>query len=108
MLLVPLQQGVREAEDLDHPLVFDAVVDRTVLAAGLDEAACPKRREMARHGRLRDTEALGQVADRELALLAEQLEDAEARRVGERPEVGGHRIDRCRPAPHFWQNIKPF
>lgn len=100
MLLVLIEERRRQTEDPDHPLVPDAVVDRTVLAADLDEAACPKRREMARYGRLRDAEALAQLADRELALLAEQLEDAEARRVGQRPEAGRDRINRCRPAPH--------
>jgi hypothetical protein len=53
VLLVVLEQRVREVEDPDHPLVGDPVVDGAVLAARVDEAAPAKTSEVVGDLRLR-------------------------------------------------------
>jgi hypothetical protein len=63
-----------------------------VLAAGLDEAAPAKAGEVVGDLRLGDPEAVDELADRELALLAEELEDAKAGRVAQAAEVLGDEI----------------
>ncbi len=70
MLLVVLEEGVREAEHVDDALVGDPVVDGALLAAGSDEAAPAQTGEMVRDLRLRESEACDEVADGELPLSA--------------------------------------
>ena len=76
MFLVVLEQLVREVEDRDHSLVGDPVVDGAVLPAGVDESAPAKTGEVVGHLRLCDPEPGDELADRQLTLLVEQLEDA--------------------------------
>jgi hypothetical protein len=87
VLLVVLEQCVREVEHLDDALVRDPVVDDPVLAAGSDEAAPAKTDEVGGDLRLGEPEPRDELADRQLALLAQQLEDAKSSRIAEAAEV---------------------
>ncbi len=87
MLGVVLEHGACQVEHLDDAAVGDPVVDDPVLPAGGDEAAPAQTREMVGDLRLGEPEAVGKLADRELVLLAQQLEDAKPSRVAEAPEV---------------------
>ena len=87
MVGVVVEQRLRKLEHLDHALVGDPVVDGAVLAAGLDEAAPAQAGEMVGDLRLRLPQPLDQGADRQLAFVAQQLEDADAGRVAEPTEV---------------------
>jgi hypothetical protein len=92
VLGVVVEQRVRKIEDLDDALVGDPVVNGAVLAAGLDEAAPAQTGEMGGDLRLRQSEPLDQLADRELNLVAEQLENAHSGRIAEPAEVLGDKI----------------
>lgn len=92
MLLVVLEQRVRELDDLRYPLVRDPVVDGAMVATALDEAAPAKTGEVVGHLRLGEPEPLNELTDGELALLLEQLEDAQPRGVAEAAEVLGDEI----------------
>ena len=87
MLLVVLEQRVREIEDPDHPLVGDPVVDGAVLPARVDKPAPAQTGEMVGDLRLCDPEPLDELADRQFALLLQQLEDVQPRRIAEAAEV---------------------
>lgn len=92
MLLVVLEQRVRELDDLRYPLVGDPVVDGAMVAAALDEAAPTKTGEVIGHLRLCEPEPRDELTDGELALLLEQLEDAQPGRVAEATEVLGDEV----------------
>jgi hypothetical protein len=92
VLLVVLEQRVREVENPDHPLVSDPVVDRPVLSARVDETAPAKTGEVVGHLRLCEPEPLDELADGELALVAQQFEDAQPGRVAEAAEVLGDEV----------------
>ena len=92
MFLVVFEQRVCQLEHCDHPLVGDPVVDGAVLAVRVDEAAPAKTGEVVGHLRLCDPEPLDELADGQLALLLEQLEDAQSRRIAETAEVLGDEI----------------
>jgi hypothetical protein len=63
-----------------------------VLSPRFDEAAPAQTGEMVRDLRLRLTEPLDQRADRELALVAQKLEDPHPGRVAQSAEVLGNQI----------------
>ncbi len=67
----------------------EPVVNPQPFASRLDEAGPTKIREVARRLRLRDLEALVDVADADLA-GQQQSQDTEPRGVGERFEQGFH------------------
>lgn len=92
MLLVVLEQRVREVEDQGHPLVGDPVVDGPVLSARVDEAAPAQAGEVVGRLRLGDAEPLDELADGQLALLLQQLEDAQPGWVAQSAEVLGDEI----------------
>ena len=87
MLCVVVQQRVRQVDHPHDSLVGDPVVDDAMLAPCLDEAAPAQAGEMVRHLRLRRPEPIDQLSHRQLALVAQQLEDANARGVAEPAEV---------------------
>lgn len=87
MLRVVLEQRTCQVEHLDDALVGDPVVDDPVLPAGGDEAAPAQTSEVVGDLRLGEPEALHEAPDRELTLLAQQLEDSKPGRVAEAPEV---------------------
>ena len=72
-------------EQVEDPLVVDAVVDARALAPRLDEADPPQRREVLRRPARVEPELGLQRADRALA-LPEQLQDPHPRRMPEHPE----------------------
>lgn len=92
MLGVVLEQRVREVEHLDHALVCDPVVDDPVLAPGGNEAAPAKTGEVVGDLRLGEPETLDELADRQLALLAQQLEEAKPSRIAEAAEILGDKV----------------
>jgi hypothetical protein len=92
VLGVVLEQRVREAEHLEHPLVGDPVVDGAVLATAVDEAAPAQAGEVARNLRLRGADPLDQLADRALA-LGERLKYPQPGGVAEAAEVLGDDVD---------------
>ena len=98
MLFVIGEQGVSEVEQIEHAVVRDPVVDGAVLAAGNNEAAPTEAGKMVGDLWLRESEPLDKFAHRQLALVAQQLEDAHARRVAETAEVLGNEIGRLRRA----------
>jgi hypothetical protein len=61
VLLVVLEQRVREVEDRDHPLVGDPVVDGPVLSARVDEAAPAQAGEVVGRLRLRNAKPLDEL-----------------------------------------------
>src|SRR5207237_6229108 len=81
VLLVIREQRVRELEHPEHPLVRDPVEDDAMLPSRLDEPAPTETGEVVRDLRLRHPEPLHQLTDRELALVAQQPEDAQSRRL---------------------------
>ena len=83
---------VRESEQLDDARVGDSVVDGAVLPARLDEPAPAQAGEVVRHLRLREPEPFDELPDRQLALVAEKLEDPQPDRVAEAAEVLGDEI----------------
>jgi hypothetical protein len=89
VFLIVLEQGVRELEHPDHTFVGDPVVDGPVLPASLDEATPAQAGEVIGHLGLRDPEPFGELTDRELTLLLQQLQDPQARRVAQAAEVLG-------------------
>ena len=97
VLCVVVQQRVREADHPHDSLVGDPVVDDAMLAPRVDEAAPAQAGEMVRHLRLRHAEPLDQFSHRQLALVAQQLEDANAGEVAEAAEVLRDQVasDRC-------------
>lgn len=92
MFLVVLEQGVRELEDPDHAFVGDPVVDGAVLLACLDEAAPAQAGEVIGHLGLRDPEPFDELTDRELAVLLQQIQDPQPRRVAQAAEVLGDEV----------------
>ena len=72
-------------QQIEDPLVVDAVVDARPLAARLDEADPPQRRQMLRRAARVETELSLQRADRTLA-VAQQLEDPHPRRMPQHTE----------------------
>jgi hypothetical protein len=68
MLGVVLQQRVGEVEHLEHALVGDAVVDRPVLAAAVDESTPAQAGEVGRDLGLWRPDQLDELADRALAV----------------------------------------
>jgi len=98
VLGVVVQKRLCKVEHLDDALVGDPVVDGAMLAAGLDEAAPAQTGEMVGDLRLWLAEPLHQLTDRELTLVAQQLENAHSGRIAEpaevlRDQVAAHR--RC-------------
>jgi alkylmercury lyase len=89
---VVLQERVGEIEHLEDALVGDAVVDRAVLAARVDEAAPAQAGEMRRDLRLGGGDELDQLPDGALA-VSERLENPNASRVAEAAEVLGDDVD---------------
>ena len=87
MVGVVVEQRVPEVEHLHDALVGDPVVDRAVLAPCRDEAAPAQPGEVVRDLRLRLAEPVNELADRQLALVAQQFEDANAGRVAQPAEV---------------------
>jgi acyl-CoA reductase-like NAD-dependent aldehyde dehydrogenase len=81
------EQRLREIEQLRDALVRDAVVDDAMLAPRLHKTAPAQAGEMIRDLRLRLPEARDELADRQLTLVAQQLEDAHPGRVAEAAEV---------------------
>src|SRR5439155_16218468 len=78
---------MREVEHPNDPLVAELVEDGAVFATRLDEATPAQTGEMVRHFRLGDPEPFHELADRQLALRSEQLEDPEPDRIAEATEV---------------------
>lgn len=64
-------------EHLQHALVRDAVVDHAVAPARLDEAALTEAGEVLGDRGLPPRKAVGQLADREILLEPEHLEDTD-------------------------------
>src|SRR2546426_12108529 len=87
VLLVVLEQRVRELEHLQHTLVCDPIEDDPMLPPRLDEATPAQTGEMVRDLRLWHPQPLHQLADREFPLVAQQLEDPQSRRLAQPPEV---------------------
>src|SRR5919197_240213 len=100
--------GEQVASESDHPAhlaVGDSVVDGAVLAAGGDEAAPAKAREVIGDARLGESESLDEVADRQLALGPERLEDPQTRPIGEDAEVLGEQLRFRRRAGDFERSV---
>ncbi|HET8893585.1 MAG TPA: hypothetical protein VFM96_05770 [Gaiellaceae bacterium] len=89
---VIVEQRLCKVEHFDDALVSDPVEDGAVLAPRLDEAAPTQTGEMVGDLGLRLIEPLDQLTDRELTLVAEQLEDPDTGRVAETAEVLGDQI----------------
>src|SRR5262249_49083631 len=87
VLLVVFEQCVREVEHPDDPPVRDPVVDRPMLPPRLDKAAPAQTGEMVRHLRLWLAETLDELANGQLTLVAQQLEDAQPPRGAKAREV---------------------
>src|SRR5205823_12476758 len=83
VLLVVLEQRLRELEHLQHPLIRDPIKDDPMLPPRLDKAAPAQTSEMVRNLRLRHPQPPHQLTNRQLALVAEQLEDPQSRRLAQ-------------------------
>jgi hypothetical protein len=95
VLGVVLQQRAAERQQLRDSPVREPVVDARVLAAGLHETAPAQARQVIRDLGLRLAEPLDEIADRQLAVLPQQLEDAHPRRVAQPAEVLGDQVGLC-------------
>jgi hypothetical protein len=87
MLGVVGQQRPSEREELRDALIGEAVIDGRVVAACVHESAPAQAGQVVGHLRLGLGEAIDELAHRQLAVVTEQLEDANACRVAERAEV---------------------
>src|SRR2546428_12628748 len=96
MLLVVSEQRLPEVEHRDHSLVGDPVEHRALLTPRLDEATPAQAGEMIRDLRLRHTKTCDELADRQLALTAQQLEDPQPDRITQPAEVLRHQVARQR------------
>lgn len=107
MLGVVREQRTCQVEHLSDALVGDPVVDDSVLPAGGDKAAPAQTGEVVGDLRLGEPEALHETPDRELALLAQQLEDAKPGRVAKAPEVLRNEVGlgRCLGKPE-WSKLR--
>lgn len=86
------KESVGESEQFENPRVGDPVEHPPLAAFGCDEAAPAQAGEMVGDLGLWDREPLGELADGEFALAAEQLEDAQPGRVAEAAEVLGDEV----------------
>jgi hypothetical protein len=91
VLLVVLEQRLAERHELRDASVGDPVEDAPVLPATLDESAPSQAGEVVRDLGLADPEPLDEIADRPLA-VAQQPQDAQARRVAQPTEVLGQQV----------------
>ncbi len=89
MLLVACEKLTSQVDHVLDAIVGDPVVDRPVLASGLDEAAPAQARQVIGDVRLGQADAVDQLADRQLLLRLQRFQDAQARRVGKDAEVLG-------------------
>jgi hypothetical protein len=96
VLVVIRQQLAGEFDQTTDPGVGKPVVDDPVLAPRLDEATPAQAGQVVGDARLRDSEPLDDLADRELLALGEGLEDAKPRAVGKDAEVLREQIDLAR------------
>ena len=92
MLGVVGEQPLSELEQLEDSWVGDPVEDAPLLALGLDEAAPAQAGEVVGDLRLRYAEPLDELADGQLAFVAQQLEDADPGGVAEAAEVLGDEV----------------
>ena len=92
MLRVIGQQRPAQAEQLKHAVIGDAVEDVGVAALARDEPAPAQARQVVGDLRLGLAEALYEVADRQLAVLVEQLQRAHPRRIRQHLEVLGDEV----------------
>lgn len=87
MLDVVGQERVAEPKQLLDAFIRDRIEDDPVLASRPDETAPAQTGEMIGDVRLTEPGPLDQLADPKLTFLLQQLEDSEAIRVSERPEI---------------------
>lgn len=92
MLRVVGQQRPTQAEKLEHAVIGDAVEDIGVAALARDEPAPSQARKVVGDLRLGLAEPRHKVADRQFAMLGEQLQHAHPRRIGQHLEVLGDQI----------------
>jgi len=92
VLGVVREQRSTQAEQLGHAVVGDAVVDVGVAALARHESAPAQARQMVGDLRLGLPEALHEVADRQLAVLVEQLQHAHPRGIRQDREVLGDEV----------------
>jgi hypothetical protein len=92
VLLVSLEQLARQLDQPHHPRVRDPVVDGSVFAPSLHEPAPAQACQMVGDVRLCELQPTGELADRHLALLGEEIEDAQPRAVREDAEVLGEEL----------------
>ena len=84
---------IRQRYQLADAGVGDAVDDRAVVAAGLDEPAPAQAAEVGRNGGLRQPNAPHDLPRRELAALLQQPQDAQPGRISQAAEVLPEQLD---------------
>ncbi len=92
MLGVVGQEGSAEREQFAHSRVGDSVVHGAVLAPRVNEPAPTQTRKMIGQVRPPEAQAQGQLADRHLGALVQELEYPHAGWVGEHLEVLGDEV----------------
>lgn len=85
------KQGAGQVEHLCDPPVGEAVANGALLAARGHKSAPAQAGQMRRDPRLAGADQLHDLADREL-LVADELEDVQARGVTQRAEVLGLKL----------------
>ncbi len=92
MFSVVSQQGSAEREKFAHSRVGDSVVHRAVLAPRVHEPAPTQTREMIGQVRPPEAQPQGQLADRHLAALVQQLDHPHTGRIRQHLEVLGDQV----------------